>query len=71
VTLAIMLWRGILTGQTLADSMLHLPAVLGGSLLGNVAHLRVPQQTFTLIVLVLLALGGVLAGWGGYQGLQR
>lgn len=71
VTLLVMLGQGILTGQTFADSATHLPAVFGGILAGNAAHVRVPQQVFTLIVLVLLGLGGLLSGWTGIQGLRQ
>lgn len=70
VTLLLMLGQGILTMQTFTDGAMHLPAVLGGILAGNAAHVRVPQQMFTLIVLVLLGLGGFLAGWTGLQGLR-
>jgi uncharacterized protein len=71
VTLLVMLAQGILTGQTFAESATHLPAVLGGILAGNAAHVRVPQQAFTLIVLALLGMGGLLAGWTGWQGLRQ
>jgi hypothetical protein len=42
-----------------------------GIVIGNTAHMRVPQRAFTLIVLLLLALAGLLAGWTGLQGLYR
>ena len=71
VTLLVMLAQGVLSGQTLAESVTYLPAVLGGIVIGNTAHMRVPQRAFTLIVLLLLALAGLLAGWTGLQGLYR
>ena len=71
VTLLVMLAQGVLSGQTLAESVTYLPAVLGGIVLGNTAHRRVPQRAFTLIVLLLLAFAGLLAGWTGFRGLYR
>lgn len=71
VTLVAMLVEGLLTVPIWTDSVLYLPAVLGGIVVGNAAHVRVPQRVFTLIVLVLLGLGGLLAGWTGWQGLAQ
>jgi uncharacterized membrane protein YfcA len=71
VTLLVMLAQGVLSGQTVAESVTYLPAVLGGIVLGNAAHRRVPQRAFTRIVLLLLAFAGLLAGWTGLQGLSR
>jgi uncharacterized membrane protein YfcA len=71
VTLLVMLAQGVLSGQTVAESVTYLPAVLGGIVIGHTAHRRVPQRAFTLIVLLLLGLAGLLAGWTGLQGLYR
>jgi uncharacterized membrane protein YfcA len=71
VTLLVMWVSGVLSGPTLVESTTHLPAVLGGIVTGNAAHMRVPQRAFTLIVLLLLAVAGLLAGWTGLQGLSR
>ena len=70
-TLLVMVAQGVLSGQTLAEGATHLLAVFGGIVTGNAAHLRVPQRAFTLIVLLLLAAAGLLAGWTGLQGLYR
>jgi hypothetical protein len=45
-----MLAQGVLSGQIVAESVTYLPAVLGGIVIGNTAHMRVPQRAFTLIV---------------------
>jgi len=66
-----MVAQGVLSGQTVAESATHLLAVCGGIATGNAAHRRVPQRTFTRIVLLLLAAAGLLAGWTGLQGLSR
>jgi uncharacterized membrane protein YfcA len=71
VTLLVMLAQGVLSGQIVAESVTYLPAVLGGLVIGNAAHMRVPQRAFTRIVLLLLAFAGLLAGWTGLQGLYR
>lgn len=71
VTLLVMLVQGVLSGPIVAESVTYLPAVLGGIVIGNAAHMRVPQRAFTLIVLLLLAFAGLLAGWTGLQGLYR
>ena len=70
-TLLVMVAQGVLSGQTLAEGATHLLAVFGGIVTGNAAHRRVPQRAFTLIVLLLLAAAGLLAGWTGLQGLSR
>jgi uncharacterized protein len=70
-TLLVMVAQGVLSGQTVAAGTTHLLAVCGGIATGNAAHRRVPQRTFTLIVLLLLAAAGLLAGWTGLQGLSR
>ena len=71
VTLLVMLAQGVLSGQIVAESVTYLPAVFGGIVIGHTAHRRVPQRAFTLIVLLLLAFAGLLAGWTGLQGLYR
>jgi uncharacterized membrane protein YfcA len=70
-TLLVMAAQGVLSGPTLAEGATHLLAVCGGIVTGHAAHRRVPQRAFTLIVLLLLAAAGLLAGWTGIQGLSR
>ena len=70
-TLLVMGAQGVLSEQTVAAGATHLLAVCGGIVTGNAAHRRVPQRAFTLIVLLLLAAAGLLAGWTGLQGLSR
>ena len=70
-TLLVMGTQGVLSEQTVVAGATHLLAVCGGIVTGNAAHRRVPQRAFTLIVLLLLAAAGLLAGWTGLQGLSR
>jgi uncharacterized membrane protein YfcA len=70
-TLLVMGTHGVLSEQTVVAGATHLLAVCGGIVTGNAAHRRVPQRAFTLIVLLLLAAAGLLAGWSGIQGLSR
>jgi uncharacterized protein len=70
-TLLVMGTQGVLSEQTVVAGATHLLAVCGGIVTGNAAHKRVPQRAFTLIVLLLLAAAGLLAGWTGLQGLSR
>jgi uncharacterized membrane protein YfcA len=70
-TLLVMGAHGVLSGPTVAAGAPHLLAVCGGIVTGHAAHRRVPQRAFTLIVLLLLAAAGLLAGWTGLQGLSR